>query len=530
MSNEDTQASPPDREPATPSNPEALSAGNYDTNPPTDSFPAYQPPPPAATYPAQPQWAAASATPVVVKLRMRDHLLVAFSVIVVLLLVVSIGYIWMGDSVTVQRTNNETNQPANNGQPAGDQQGAPGSDLRQGAVFLHSNDARSNEVVAYARNANGTLREVGRYATGGKGSGSVEDNADSLVVGSAEGQASPHRVSDKAEFVFVPNAGSNTISVFRIKADGLELVSQIPSGGEKPGSIALTRGLLYVLNSGEFDDRLVAGTSVLENCGHGQIPSITGFRVDGNGNLTQIPASTRLLSGKAPSGCTQISFTPDGKALVANERIAGVIDENGFGKGAITVFGVNPDGTLAPGKVNEPVGLTPYATTYKKDGTLINVEASGGPANPRAAVLRSYKLNSDGTLTELGSAPTGHTDTCWVTLNADETIAFTSGPLDGGVITSFTVGSNGSLKPLHSVATAVDGVDEKNDGTLDGLLDLATSKDGKFLYQLNGFDGSLYAFAVNDNGTLTLIEKHQTFVLKPFTLGGEGGPWGISVI
>jgi 6-phosphogluconolactonase (cycloisomerase 2 family) len=524
MSNEDSQASSaePNPQPApTDQNTEGLSAGHYDHNPPTGAFPAYQPPPPAASYP-QPQWAAAGAAPARVRLHLRDHLVTAAIVIVVLAVLGAIGYFWMGDRLSVQRVDNS--QPAAPAKPGDQTQpGQPGSDLRQGAVFMQSNAASGNEVVAFARNADGTLREAGRYQTGGKGSGSLEDNADSLIVGSVDGEYSPHHITDKAELLFSPNAGSDTLSAFRIKPDGLELAGTVPSGGEKPVSLALTKGLLYVLNSGEFDDRLIGGDgNPLENCGHGQLPSITGFRVDQNGNLTQIPGSTRLLSGKAPSGCTQISFTPDGKTLIAMERIAG----DAAGKGAITTFPVNADGTLGVPVMNKPAGKGPYSVAYLKDGTIIAIETNGGPAAPGATELHSYKLNGDGTLTHLSSVSTGHTDGCWIAFNADQSIAFTSGPFDDGVITASSVSKDGTLAKLQSDAS---GADEKNDHTPFGLLDLATSKDGKSLYQID-LNGNLYVFSVHDNGSLTFIEKHQPFIVKPLEEGGSGGPWGISVI
>jgi len=43
------------------------------------------------------------------------------------------------------------------------------------AVFVMTNDADSNEVVAYERNQNGTLHSPHRYSTGGRGSGGKVD-------------------------------------------------------------------------------------------------------------------------------------------------------------------------------------------------------------------------------------------------------------------------------------------------------------------------------------------------------------------
>src|SRR5918999_6080359 len=122
------------------------------------------------------------------------------------------------------------------GSGAGAGNAAPGGgsefDLRNGSVFLQSNDPTNNEVVAFSRSENGKLREVGRYETGGVGSGSFEDTSNGLVLGSPSGEASPQHNLDSAQLLFVTNAGSNTVSVFRVNADNLELVDTIASGGE----------------------------------------------------------------------------------------------------------------------------------------------------------------------------------------------------------------------------------------------------------------------------------------------------------
>lgn len=47
------------------------------------------------------------------------------------------------------------------------------------AVFIMSNSADWNEVIAFTRSANGTLHESGRFPTGGRGSGGNNDPLES---------------------------------------------------------------------------------------------------------------------------------------------------------------------------------------------------------------------------------------------------------------------------------------------------------------------------------------------------------------
>jgi 6-phosphogluconolactonase (cycloisomerase 2 family) len=539
MSDEKAQASPSGAQEIPPgpqdatippgADPDSHPDDGYDYHPPTDSFPSYEPAP--VSYPSQPQWS--TPTPTVVRLRLRDHLLVAFSMVLTLALVSAIGFMWFGDVFSVQRTAGEM---ASTGDTADSMAGqgaakAAAVDLREAAVFVASNDAKGNEVAAFARNEDGTLSEVGRYQTGGKGSGTLEDVSQALVLGSASGEASPVHNVDKAELLFVPNSGSNTISVFRVMADRLELASEVPSGGEKPISLTVNNGLLYVLNSGEYDDRFIIGpTMVLENCTTGQGPSVSGFRVAADGVLTPIEGSNKPLTGTRDSGCAQIVFSPDGKTLIATERRAEEVDEeSGFPKGAITTFGVKENGTLGPGVVTEPTGNGPYGVTFTKDGTILMAEQDGADKNPNGGTVSSYSQNADGTLEPIGDeVATQGTDTCWIVVTEDDKLAFASAPLGGGSIASLRVGKGGKMELLHPSASAADGQDMVNDNVADGVLDLGLSRDSKYLYALDAFAGGIYGFQVNGNGTLTFIERTQVFDILPIPEGGSGGPNGIA--
>ncbi|MBB5132305.1 6-phosphogluconolactonase (cycloisomerase 2 family) [Thermocatellispora tengchongensis] len=408
--------------------------------------------------------------------------------------------------------------------PAGD------ADLREGAVFLQSNDPVANEVVAFAREADGTLSEVGRYATGGQGTGSFEDSAQGIVLGTADGEASPIQNIDQADLLFVTNAGSGTISVFRVLGGGLELVGQTPSGGKRPVSLTVNNGLLYVLNSGEEDRRLIVGpTTALENCGHGDAPSVTGFRVTPDGALQAIENSTRQLSGRGRSGCSQVSFTPDGRTLVVSERIASLPGQSRQNKGALVTFDVRYDGTLGRKQLNDPSGVGPFGFNFTRDGKLIVSEQNGALANPGGGNAAAYEINGDRTLRSInGSVANRQTDSCWVAITRDQRLVFVSSPFDGGIISSYRLGRDGALTLAQEVASAPDGKDRKNDRIPEGATDLSLSRDGGFLYQLNSFNGSLWVFKVNSNGLLTYVEQHQVFQLEPFGRGGEAAPFGIA--
>jgi 6-phosphogluconolactonase len=494
-----------------------------------------------------PSWAAPAPRP----RRRRQGLFVTLAVVLTAVLVTAVVVITArvvsgdGPAVAGQASNNAAEQEAAPPAAAPDQQ-APAAqaepppnvpvgssaegDLRQGAVFLMSNDADANEVVAFSRKDDGTLREVGRYPTGGEGSGSFEESSQGLVLGTADGEASPVQNVDQAELLFVSNAGSGTISVFRVGSNGLELIGQTPSGGKRPVSLTVNNGLLYVLNSGESDRRLVLGpNTVLDNCTHGDLPSVTGFRINASGNLTPIEKSTRTLTGRPFSGCAQVSFTPDGRKLVVTERFASVSGQTKEKKGAINVFDVRFDGLLGARRVIDPSGVNPFGFNYLKDGTLIVTESNGATANPGASNVTSYQVNADGSLRSInGSVANGQTDSCWVAVTEDQKTVFISSAFGGGSVSSYRVRDDGGLELLHPLATAPDGQDATKDLLQDGVSDLALSRDSKYFYQLNSIDGTLWVFRVEPDGLLSHVETHQVFELAPFGEGGEAAPFGIS--
>src|SRR5438067_1792989 len=105
-------------------------------------------------------------------------------------------------------------------------------DTLEGAVFVQTNDAGANSVLAFARNGDGGLSPVGSYATGGRGNGTPHlPSQGSLVVSGRR--------------LFVANAGSDDVSVFDIGTDGLSLVGVTPSGGSSPRSIAVHGEVVY---------------------------------------------------------------------------------------------------------------------------------------------------------------------------------------------------------------------------------------------------------------------------------------------
>lgn len=396
----------------------------------------------------------------------------------------------------------------------GDRDTRPALDLREGAVYTMTNARSGNEVVAFARRPDGTLARVGAFATGGTGSGSFEDTANGLVLGSSQGEAAPNNLLEEADLLFATNARSNTIATFRVERSRLRRVDVQDSGGRKPVSVTVNRGIVYVLNSGEAtDDLFDSDGNAIPNCTTGT-PSITGFTVSEAGALAPIAGSTRRLSGLAASGCAQISFDPSGQVLVATERLAG--DEGPPGpegdEGVIATYTRNPDGTLNGPRVTDATGEGPFGFTFTKSGTLLTTEQSDGPLGPGRGAVAAYTLGADGALTPLGgSTPNGGTDTCWIVATDDGRYAYSTSFFGDGRISSYRITPGGLQLQDDDVSGRV---------TL-GASDISLSRDSRFLYQLNSFEGTLNVFRVRSDGDLGFVQRVRA--TSPSAMGARIG-------
>ena len=338
-------------------------------------------------------------------------------------------------------------------------------------VFVMTNDASKNEVLAYQRIYNGEFVLKGRVATDGRGSGGTTDPLQS------QGSLT---LSGDHNLLFAINAGSGTISSFRLR-DGLPiLVDQEPTGGAFPVSVAEHNGTVYVLNAG----------------GNG---AIVAFRADGFGHLRQIRNSTALLTGMN-SGGADISVSPNGSTLTVIEKDSNSID----------VFPVNPNGTL--GSVVTTHSVTPgvFATNFTPSGQLIVSENQ--PNGTDVSTISSYTINANGTITAISqSLPTLGDGNCWnaITPNGKFVYADNSGT---STIAGFSVGPKGALTPIGGTIVATYPTGTTN-------LDMAVSGDGKYLYTLNSGAGSVGIYSINSDGTLSNPSDIEGL---PKTVGFQG--------
>ena len=316
----------------------------------------------------------------------------------------------------------------------------------EGAVFVQTNAAH-NEVIAFARAADGSLTPAGAFATGGAG----DDSAHLPSQGSVT-------LTRDRRHLLVTNVASGDVSIFAVTGAMLELTKTVPVGAA-PRSVTEHDGLVFVLATGDA--------------------MIKGFRLI-DGDLVPVEGASRALS--SPDGA-QVGFTPDGRAVVVTER----------GGDRISAYSVGMDGMLGEPRTIDSLGATPYGFAISSDGTLVVTEAYR--AEKGAAAASSYRIDGDAIVPGTKSIGNGRSEICWAVISNDGRFAFTTNFADGAV-SRYAIGMDGSLT-LEDATAAI-----TEDGR-PGLRDEDLSDDGRYLYAIDADQGQVVAWSVDDAGNLS---------------------------
>jgi 6-phosphogluconolactonase (cycloisomerase 2 family) len=407
-----------------------------------------------------------------------------------------------------------------------------------GAVYAMTNALSNNEIKVYLRAANGNLSLVQTIATGGGGSGLQLAGVDSL------GSAGSLQLDEEHNVLFAVNAESaaenngggayntdcnqGTITSFKVAADGtLTFADRVFSGGLFPNSLTVKKAkseLLYVLNSGGPEVPICHLTP-----SSASTPNVAGFTVDKDGHLTRLgstqpvdpgpaigagescsaasaagfsaltgaPAADFICGLNPPSFArspAQVQFTPDGHELVVTVK----------GTNTIYVFPVNKkDGRVDPPTTMQaaaPALPTYFGFTFDMDGELLVTEMFGSatsiPAGAQGA-LSSFLITKNTALQSISShVGDGATAPLGIALEPiNGSYAYVSNNLSAS-ISSYAVGLDGTVALLNGVAASGSGPN-----------DLATAQENglSFLYVVNAGTGTVGAFQINSDGSLTAI-------------------------
>ncbi len=344
-----------------------------------------------------------------------------------------------------------------------------------GHVYINDNTAPINTIAGFDRRADGSLTALpgSPFSVGGSGAGHADASQGSLQL-SADGR-----------YLLAVDAGSNQISVLRIKPDGALQPAEgspVPSGGVDPVSVTVHGDLVYVANAGP-------GSNPGDT-------NYTGFTLNAGGQLRPIPDSTYILPNDSKPG--QVLFNGDGTRLAGTRIASSQIDS----------FTVGSDGrlTTAPGSPYDAQTFSP-AQGYGQLGSEFSPSdpnelfvsdahtAAGDAAFP--GLVSSFTDAADGTLTPVG-APVANDGgaSCWIEISHDGSFLFVVNTASAS-ISSYGIGDGGALTFLQSTAPGQIGA---------GAEDARLSPDGTSLWVVESGTDEVTGFTVN-GGTLTPLSS-----------------------
>src|SRR5215469_4592779 len=255
-------------------------------------------------------------------------------------------------------------------------------DQATGAVFVMTNAADKNEIIAHKRAGDGSLSDEHRFATGGRGSGGTTDP---LAAGNGKLTQIPHSTtflstsnsgpgsvafSPDGQFLVVTEKATNNIDVLRVQPNG-RLGPIVINSSSGPGAFAL----LFAPN----------GAALASQTGP-PAPAVSSYAVESNGTLSAISANVPTLG---TATCWQ-AVTPDGRFVYTANS----------GSSSISGYSIGKNGALTPlpGTVvaTLPTGSIDLDTTISSDGKFLYTLNSG------TGTIGIFGIDADGTLSSLG--------------------------------------------------------------------------------------------------------------------------------
>ena len=323
-----------------------------------------------------------------------------------------------------------------------------------GYVYVNDNTTGVNTIAGFARHADASLTPLAGspFAAGGTGSG---------VSLASQGAI---QITQDNKFIVAADAGSNQVSVLRVKNDGsLKLLPGrvVSSGGNEPDSVAIHGDLVYVANGGATDS------------------NYTGFTLSPSGRLDPLAGSTVSLPNGSEPG--DVSFNTTGSNLIGTRVGTSLIDSFHVGsRGLLTAAPTSPIAAQATG----PFG-SEFNPANPSQLFVSNAHQGTGQGS-----VSTFNTARDGTLSAVSGSPfaNGQSGTCWVDVNSRGTALFAVNT-GSGSISSYSIGTEGALTLAGNTSiSAQAGV---------GAVDLRLGPSGKTLWVDESKANQIGVFDVN---------------------------------
>jgi 6-phosphogluconolactonase (cycloisomerase 2 family) len=395
-----------------------------------------------------------------------------------------------------------------------------------GHLYMQTNETQ-NVIVHYRRSANGTLTEIERIATGGRGSGtykpiSGQDSAPNAFEGAASVILSPER-----RLLFATNGGDNSVSCFRIDENGRPTLVQVqPTGNPVEGRSGTAKSLAYAAST----DTLY----VLHSFGPDHVRLMS---CDRDGKLALRPERYTANTHDKPNRVTTMvvvapggkflfvgttfdepaSTNPDGSPVLWVRRPGGSlrsIASNAPDPDGLVVFPITEDGALGTPRFHDSKGGSPFyiAFLHTKPDTFVLGEAVGDGC-VMGTIDKDGNL-STGPVVTIDTRDGKPSELCWLAVSPDDRIIYATN-FGYSNVSTFRINGMGLEIAKDPACSKVPG-----DGTFRALCgDISSgpsdnwiSPDGAYLYQIYGNASKLVGYATNPDGSL----KEITSVAIPY--------------
>lgn len=331
----------------------------------------------------------------------------------------------------------------------------------QAIVYTLSNEAEGNRVIAFdVVNDDGDLVEIGSFDTLGTGTGAPIGNQAALTTDASD------------RWLFATNAGDGSVTSFRLLPDGLQFVSNVPSGGHSAISVAVFGTLVYVLNEGSGLD---------SDRRRFRYDNIAGFRFNAAGELVPLPRSIRILDRTQLTSPAQIGFNKSGTVLLITEKATN----------RLRTFLVQQNGRPSRDSQTRPSAVpTPFGFEFGDRDFVFITEANEGGRG----ITASYRVNREtGVISSLVSRIDQGDATCWTVLSSDQTIGY-SVNTGSGTVSLYEINFDGTIEPFFRNNNQI----ETGTAPRDAVL----SQNNQFFFTLNNGDGEIRGFRVRRSGRI----------------------------
>lgn len=324
-----------------------------------------------------------------------------------------------------------------------------------------------------------------------------------------------------AVYTLTNSAAGNEVAIFNRAADGtLTAAGTVATGGLGTGgglgsqsalTLSANHKWLLAVNAGSNEISVLAvsptGLTLVDKVASGGVRpiSVTNYKnlvyvlnAGGSGNITGFTLGKNGKLTPITNSTRNLSNNgagaAPGPAQVSFSPDGDVLVVTEKATNLIDTFTVDEDGAAGNVTTHPSAGVTPFGFAFTRRGTLIVSEAAGGAANASSA--SSYDVSDDSFELISAVVPTNQTAACWAVTTKNGKYAYTTNA-GSGSIAAYRVGRDGSLSLLNGQAGLP--------GAGSTPVDAALSGNSQYLYTLNAGAHTITGFAVNADGGLSAI-------------------------